>query len=290
VAALIHDAALKDETRFVRAAGALALSSLENQRLAAKVDASLIELRESRARIQAAADTERQRIERDLHDGAQQRLVALRIRLGLAADAMREDPARGRQIVRELGDEAEAALEEVRSLAQGVYPSLLADEGLAEALKALGRRSTPAARVAADGVGRFPPEIESAVYFCCLEALQNVAKHAAGTRSVAIALHADGALTFEVRDDGSGFDRAAIRPGFGFTSMHDRIAAVGGRRSADDRFCARGRDDRGRLDTPRGRMKSGLAIILFGRCRTPGSAVLCHRPPRRGPAAGERRV
>jgi len=229
VAALIHDAALEDETRFVRAAGALALSSLENQRLAAKVDASLIELRESRARIQAAADTERQRIERDLHDGAQQRLVALRIRLGLAADAMREDPARGRQIVRELGDEAEAALEEVRSLAQGVYPSLLADEGLAEALKALGRRSTPAARVAADGVGRFPPEIESAVYFCCLEALQNVAKHAAGTRSVAIALHADGALTFEVRDDGSGFDRAAIRPGFGFTSMHDRIAAVGGR-------------------------------------------------------------
>jgi signal transduction histidine kinase len=229
VAALIHDAALEDSSRFVQAAGALALSSLENQRLSAKVDASLIELQESRARIQAAADSERQRIERDLHDGAQQRLVALRIKLGLAGDIMREDPARGAAMVAELGDEAEAALDEVRSLAQGVYPSLLADEGLAVALQALGRRSAPVARVATDGVGRFPPEIESAVYFCCLEALQNVAKHAPNARSVSISLHVDNALLFEVRDDGGGFARESVRPGFGFTSMHDRIAAVGGR-------------------------------------------------------------
>ena len=229
VAALIHDAALEDSGRFVQAAGALALSSLENQRLAAKVDASLIELQESRARIQAAADSERQRIERDLHDGAQQRLIALRIKLGLAGDIMREDPARGAQMVADLGDEAEAALEEVRALAQGVYPSLLADEGLAVALQALGRRSAPVARVTTDGVGRFPPEIESAVYFCCLEALQNVAKHAPNARSVSISLHVDNALLFEVRDDGGGFARDAVRPGLGFTSMHDRIAAVGGR-------------------------------------------------------------
>jgi signal transduction histidine kinase len=229
VAALIHDAALEDSGGFVQAAGALALSSLENQRLTAKVDASLIELQESRARIQAAADSERQRIERDLHDGAQQRLVALRIKLGLAGDVMREDPARGARMVTQLGDEAEAALEEVRSLAQGVYPSLLADEGLAVALQALGRRSAPVARVATDGVGRFPPEIESAVYFCCLEALQNVAKHAPNARSVSISLHVDNALLFEVRDDGGGFARDTIRPGLGFTNMHDRIAAVGGR-------------------------------------------------------------
>ena len=132
-------------------------------------------------------------------------------------------------MVAELGDEAEAALEEVRSLAQGVYPSLLADEGLAVALQALGRRSTPVARVTSDGVGRFPPEIESAVYFCCLEALQNVAKHAPNARSVSISLHVDNALLFEVRDDGGGFARDSVRPGLGFASMHDRIAAVGGR-------------------------------------------------------------
>jgi signal transduction histidine kinase len=229
VAALIHDAALEDAGRFVEAAGALALSSLENQQLAAQVDASLIELQASRARIQAAADSERQRIERDLHDGAQQRLVALRIRLGLAGDVMREDPARGAQLVRDLGEEAEAALEEVRSLAQGVYPSLLADEGLGEALRALGRRSAPPARVSTDGVGRFPPEIESAVYFCCLEALQNVSKHAPGAQAVTISLRVQGALRFEVRDDGDGFARDEVRAGIGFTSMRDRIAAVGGR-------------------------------------------------------------
>jgi signal transduction histidine kinase len=231
VAALVHDAALEDTGRFVQAAGALALSSLENQRLSAKVDASLLELQESRARIQAAADSERQRIERDLHDGAQQRLVALRIKLGLAADTMRDDPARGAKLVHDLGEEAEAALEEVRALAQGVYPSLLADEGLPEALRALGRRTTPAARVSADGVGRLPREIESAVYFCCLEALQNVAKHASGARTVEISLHADGDLRFEVRDDGAGFSDADVRAGLGFTSMRDRIAAVGGRLS-----------------------------------------------------------
>jgi signal transduction histidine kinase len=110
-----------------------------------------------------------------------------------------------------------------------VYPSLLADEGLAVALQALGRRNAPLARVTTDGVGRFPPEIESAVYFCCLEALQNIAKHAPNARSVSISLHVDNALLFEVRDDGRGFAREAVRPGLGFTSMHDRIAAVGGR-------------------------------------------------------------
>jgi len=194
----------------------------------AKVEASLHELRESRTRIQAAADGERRRIERDLHDGAQQRLVALRIRLGLAGDLMREDPARGDQLLRELGTEAEEALEEVRSLAHGVYPSLLADGGLDEALRALARSSSLAMTVDADGIGRYSSEIESAVYFCCLEALQNATKHASGASSVSIRVRDDGELRFEIRDDGDGFDREAVSPGMGFVNMRDRLEAVGG--------------------------------------------------------------
>ena len=155
VAGLEHDAALNDQREFVEAAGSVALAALENQRLTAEVEASLRELSESRARIQAAADSERRRIERDLHDGAQQRLVALRVRLGLAGELMREDPARGTELLSELGAEAEDALEEVRALAHGVYPSLLADHGLGEAVRALARRSEPPPRVAVEGVGRY---------------------------------------------------------------------------------------------------------------------------------------
>ena len=139
IAAAVHDPALADQRAFVRAAASLALAGLENRQLAAQVDESMEELRESRTRIQAAADNERRRIERDLHDGAQQRLVALRIRLGLAADVAKTDPERSAALLDELGTEAEEALEELRSLAHGVYPSLLADRGLEEALTALGR-------------------------------------------------------------------------------------------------------------------------------------------------------
>jgi len=227
VAGLEHDAALNDQREFVEAAGSVALAALENQRLTAEVEASLRELSESRARIQAAADTERRRIERDLHDGAQQRLVALRVRLGLAGELMRENPARGTELLSELGTEAEDALEEVRALAHGVYPSLLADHGLGEAVRALARRSEPPPRVAVEGVGRYQPEVESAVYFCCLEALQNVAKHAQGARSVSISIRDDGELCFEVRDDGPGLPGDAV-PGTGLTNMEDRLAAVGG--------------------------------------------------------------
>ena len=227
VAGLIHDAALRDRGDFVRAAGTLALGSLENQRLAAKVDASLEELRMSRARIHAAADDERRRIERDIHDGAQQRLVALRVRLGLASDLMRGDPEQGAALLGELGTEAESALEEVRALAHGVYPSLLVDQGLAEALGALARKSEPPPRIVVGRIGRYPPEVESAVYFCCLEALQNVAKHAPGARSVTVSVTDDGELRFEIRDDGPGFSTGTLA-GVGLTNMQDRVAAVGG--------------------------------------------------------------
>jgi signal transduction histidine kinase len=227
VVALIHDSALRDQEEFLRAAGSIALGSLENQSLVAQVEASVQELSESRARIQAAADNERRRIERDLHDGAQQRLVALRIRLGLAGELMREDPGKGPELVRELGAEAEEALEEIRSLAHGVYPSLLADQGLTEALRALARNGSLVSQV--DGsVGRFAPEIESAVYFCCLEALQNVTKHAVGATAVTISIVENEGLHFEVVDDGAGFELDQVRPGAGLTNMRDRLAVFGG--------------------------------------------------------------
>ena len=228
VALLIHDRALDDQEDFVGAVGSIAVVALENRRLAAQVDASLEELHESRARIQAAADAERQRMERDLHDGAQQRLVALRVRLELAGELMGEDPGRGGALVRELGSEVEEALEEVRALAGGIYPSLLADRGIVEALRSAARRAPVPTTIDGDGVGRYASELESAVYFCCLEAIQNAAKHAEGASAVSITIADDGAVRFAVRDDGIGFDIESAGRGRGLTNMHDRLAAVGG--------------------------------------------------------------
>jgi signal transduction histidine kinase len=227
-AAIDHDAQLADDPELLRAAGAVALLAAENAELDAAWNDALHELRESRARILVAGDTERRKIERNLHDGAQQRLVALRVRLELAGELIGADPGRGGTMVRELGSEVEEALEEVRALAGGIYPSLLADRGIAEALRSAGRRSPISTTIHTDGVGRYPPELESAVYFCCLEALQNAAKHAQGASAVSITIADDGALRFAVRDDGIGFAAGIAGPGRGLTNMHDRLAAVGG--------------------------------------------------------------
>jgi len=228
VAALVHDPALREQGSFVEAAGAFALSALENQQLRAQVDASLEELRDSRARIQAAADSERRRIERDLHDGAQQRLVALRVRLELAAETVRDDPDESARVLRQLGQETEDLLDDVRSFAQGIYPSLLADRGLEDAVREIARRSTVPARATTRGLGRYSPEVETAVYFSCLEALQNVAKHAPEALSVSLTVVDDGALRFEIADDGPGFDPERTSRGSGLTNMRDRVGAVGG--------------------------------------------------------------
>ena len=227
VAAIVHDDALADQRSFVRTVGSYALAWEDNHRLAARVEESLRELRESRARILAAADDERRRIERNLHDGGQQRLVALRVRLELADETMRESPARARGMLRQLGAEVDAALEELRSLAAGVYPSLLADRGLTDALRSAARHSPVPASVDVSGSDRYSQDIEAAVYFCCLEALQNVAKHAPDASRVAISLERNGDLRFAVRDDGPGFDTAAAA-GHGLVNMRDRVAAVGG--------------------------------------------------------------
>jgi signal transduction histidine kinase len=228
LAAILHDPALSEQRDLIDGAGSYAAMTLRNHALAAKVRASMRELHDSRARVLAGADDERQRIERDLHDGAQQRLVALRIRLELTEDVVRQDPGRGVERLHALGTEVTEALEEIRSLARGVYPSRLAQRGLAEALRAAALRAPIATTVLADGVGRYSQEIESAVYFCVLEALQNASKHAAGATRITVSLSEDENLRFEVRDDGAGFDPGAGSGGAGIANIRDRIAAVGG--------------------------------------------------------------
>ncbi len=229
IAGIVHDEALRDERGFIDTATAYAVMTIDNHRLAEEADALLAEVRDSRARIQAGADDERRRIERDLHDGAQQRLVALRIQLELAAERLEDADAGSADLFRRLGGQVDGALDEVRSLARGIYPAPLADRGLVEALRSAALQAAlPTTVHATATIDRYPREIESAAYFCCLEALQNAAKHAEGATVVVIEVSDDGALRFEVRDDGGGFESAAAIPGVGFTSMRDRVAAVSG--------------------------------------------------------------
>jgi signal transduction histidine kinase len=228
VAAIIHDAALRDQPEFVEAAATFGAIALDNHRLVAQVRSSLREVQESRARILATADEERRRIERDLHDGAQQRLVALRIKLELAEELVLRDPGRGRELLHEIGDETEEALEDVRSLAHGVYPALLTQRGLVDALRDAALRSPIPVELDASGIGRYSPEVESAAYFCCLEAVQNAFKHASGASRITIVLTDDGELSFEIIDDGPGFDSRTTPPGDGLANMRDRLAAIGG--------------------------------------------------------------
>ena len=210
-------------------AGGFALMALENQRLDTQLRSSLRELGASRARILSAADRERSRIERDLHDGAQQRLVALGIQLELAGDLVESQPEKAAERLRELAMDVDEAVDEIRSLARGLVPPLLAERGPVEALRAAAAGGRLPATVYSSGVGRYVNEIESAVYFCCLEALQNAAKHAAGASSVSVTLWEDDELRFEVRDDGEGLAEGWHRSGAGLTNMRDRIGAVGGR-------------------------------------------------------------
>jgi signal transduction histidine kinase len=229
-AAIVYDEGLGARPRLVEAGVAMAAVVLDNQRLAAEAAASLREVRGSRARIAASAERERRRIERDLHDGAQQRLVALRIELELAEELVLRDADRGAARLRELEHEVDEALEELRSLAHGVYPPLLADRGLADALRAVAARSTIAIELEALAVARYPAEVEGAVYFTVLEALQNVAKHAVGARRAVVCL--DGGwraeLRFSVQDDGAGAPGGNVWAGGGVTNMRDRLGAIGG--------------------------------------------------------------
>jgi len=202
---------------------------LKNVGLTTDLRARLEDLRASRQRLVSAQDAERRRIERNLHDGAQQHLVALKIKLSLLEALTKKDPDRAAALASEVKGDADEALETLRDLARGIYPPLLASEGLVAALKAQARKAPLPVEVVDDGVARYSPEIEAAVYFCCLEALQNVGKYARATTASIRLSGANGSLGFEVRDDGAGFDRAGVPAGSGLTGMNDRIDSVGGR-------------------------------------------------------------
>jgi len=187
------------------------------------------ELQASRGRLVAAADAERRRIERNLHDGAQQHLVALSVKVRLVEQLAERDPERARSLMNQLQDDVRSAIEELRSLAHGIYPPLLSSAGLGVAMSAACRNAPLPASVEADGVGRHAPEVEAAVYFCCLEGLQNAAKHAGAGASARVRIWEEaGGLLFEVSDDGAGFAPTDHADGAGLTNMRDRLGAVGG--------------------------------------------------------------
>ena len=209
------------KTKLVRDMAAQAGLVLENVRL-------IEDLRESRRRIVSAQDERARKLERDIHDGAQQQLVALQVKQRLVGSLIERDARKARELLAELQLDTSAALDDLRDLARGIYPPLLADQGLAAALDSQARRSPVPVEVRPDGVERYSQEIESAVYFSCLEALQNVAKYAdASTVTVRLA-QTDGMLTFEVVDDGRGFDPAAAERGSGLQGIADRLAALDG--------------------------------------------------------------
>jgi signal transduction histidine kinase len=186
------------------------------------------DLRASRQRLVAAQDEERRKLERNIHDGAQQQLVALAVKLRLADGLIDRDPTKTHELLAQLHDETSNALEDLRDLARGIYPPLLADKGLATALQAQSRKSAIPVTVQAEGVDRYPQDIEAAVYFSCLEALSNTAKYAEAARAEVVLQQANGVLTFSVVDDGLGFDRSAPGHGTGLQGMADRLDAIGG--------------------------------------------------------------
>jgi signal transduction histidine kinase len=186
------------------------------------------DLRASRQRIVKAQDEERRRLERNIHDGAQQQLVALSVKLALVRAMARKDVERADAMLGELQAEAKDAMENLRDLARGIYPPLLADQGLVAALDAQARKATIPVRIDASGIVRYSQDVEAAVYFCTLEALQNVAKYAGASTATVTLSASNGQLTFSVSDDGAGFDAEKVPSGAGLTNMNDRLEALGG--------------------------------------------------------------
>jgi signal transduction histidine kinase len=186
------------------------------------------DLRASRQRLVSAQDEERRRLERNIHDGAQQQLVALAVKARLARQLTERDPAKTAEMLVQIEAETQTALEDLRDLARGIYPPLLADRGLVAALEAQSRKASVPVSVEADAVGRYSADVEATVYFCTLEALQNVAKYAEADGTLIRLSQSNGSLSFEVVDEGRGFDPDAVASGSGLQGMADRLAAVGG--------------------------------------------------------------
>jgi signal transduction histidine kinase len=227
VAAMVVDETLTADPELVRAAAVATLVAVENGALEG-------ELRDSRARILEAGNAARRRIERDLHDSAQQRLIALRIGLTLAGDQVAGP--RERAMIDRLGLEVDETIDELRDVAHGVYPQVLEQRGLAAALRAVGRRSALPVSVRDEGLARHSEALETSIYFSCVECLQNAAKHAGPGASATIRLaQENGHVTFSVEDDGAGFDPDVVKRGRGLTNIADRVAAVGGTVAVDAR-------------------------------------------------------
>ncbi len=227
--AILHDVTLRDERAFLDTAASLVTFAFASDELTARAERTLREVNASRARIAAAADSERRQIERELHEGAQQRVAALRIQLELAAErADGENPDEAASL-RRLGANVDQAIDDMRSIAFAIYPAVLSDRGLADAVRAAALRSPIYATVSVIGVTDYPQPIAAAVYFCCVEALHRVAEDELAT-SVEIVLEELGsALSFAVSDNGDGGWLTGL-PDLdeGIVNMRDRLAAVGG--------------------------------------------------------------
>jgi signal transduction histidine kinase len=217
-----------NEEKLVRDLAAQAGLVMRNVALTEQLMGNIEELRASRQRLVTAQDEGRRRIERNLHDGAQQQIVALTVKLRLLGQLVDRDAEQAKSMAADLQSDANDALEQLRDLARGIYPQLLADQGLVAALEAQARRASVATSVRSDGIGRYPRDTEAAVYFCVLEAMNNVAKYSGATRAEVGLSQTDGELRFAVIDDGAGFDTEETSHGTGLQGMADRLDAIGG--------------------------------------------------------------
>jgi signal transduction histidine kinase len=226
VAAIVHDRALSDDPGLIRAAGAAAGLALDNERLQAELRARADELKASRARIVEAADAERKRIERNLHDGTQQRLTSIALALGLAESKLASDPQAAEAGVRQAKQALETALAELRDLSHGIHPSVLTTRGLGPALEDLAYTAPLPVTVAAELNGRLPERVEAGAYYAAAEGLANIAKHADATTATVVLAREPGRLRLLVRDDGIG--GADPARGSGLRGLTDRLQALGG--------------------------------------------------------------
>jgi signal transduction histidine kinase len=243
VGVLTFDPALSTQGQRVEAIAAFGAVALER----ARADAELMAVRQ---RLVAVAEAERRRIERSLHDGAQQHLVGMMVRMAMAREVMAAQPTMAQEILGELALDLQRALDELRELAHGLYPAVLADHGLAEALRSAARHSPLPVDVEVGAVGRLDPAREAAVYFCCAEALQNALKHGGADPRIRMSLwlDGDGDLGFEVSDRGPGFDGDLAATGSGLMGMRDRVEGVGGTLVIDS-LTGHGTVVRGRVPT-----------------------------------------
>src|SRR5439155_12324832 len=226
VAALVHDPALSENPALLDAVSSAAGLALENERLLAELRAQLEEVRDSRARIVEAGVTERRRLERNLHDGAQQRLVTLSLQLRLAQETLHDDPRATETLLEEIGDDLKQALDELREIARGLHPAVLTDRGLLPALQSLASRSPFPVEIAAASMVRLPEAVEAAVYYVVAESLTNAAKHSGATEGrVELSTTAE-TVVVEIRDNGTG--GANLSGGSGLRGLVDRIEALGG--------------------------------------------------------------